>query len=221
MTEKYAGRTQDRHYIGEDIDITYSLKRCIHAKECINRLSDVFDVDKRPWINPDGTSADQIADMIPHCPSGALHYERKDDDAGEPVPEENTIQTWKDGPLQFTGNLTIVGATVDMDDETRVTLCRCGASKNKPFCDNTHKDIDFQTDETSVESRTKLEVKGGDLVVTVSENGSYGVEGNFEILNNAGEVVFAGTKTWLCRCGGSGKKPFCDGTHNRIGFEAK
>ena len=221
MTEKYVGRTQDRRYSGEDVDITYSLKRCIHAKDCVNRLSEVFDIDKRPWINPDGTSADRVAEMVPLCPSGALHYDAKAGDVAETTPDKNIIQLWKDGPLQFTGNLTIQGASVDISDETRATLCRCGASENKPFCDNTHKEIDFHTEVTPVESRAGLEVKGGNLVITATENGPYGVEGNLEIIDEQNNVIFAGNKTWLCRCGGSSKKPFCDGTHNKIDFTAE
>lgn len=146
MADKYTGVADDRRYTGEDVDITYSLKRCIHAKACINRLSEVFDTKKRPWINADGAAADGVAEMIPLCPSGALHYERKDGGAAEATPTENTIVIWKNGPLQVTGDMSIQGATVAMDSETRVTLCRCGSSQNKPFCDGSHHKIEFKAE---------------------------------------------------------------------------
>ncbi len=132
MTDKYRGKSMDRRYSGEAVDITYNLKRCIHAAECVRRLSEVFNTQRRPWITADGASADQIAATVEHCPSGALHYERKDG-GGERTPRTNHIVIWHNGPLQFSGDLRIEGAAVDVQDETRAALCRCGASHNKPF----------------------------------------------------------------------------------------
>lgn len=221
MSDKYAGKANDRRYEGEDIDITYNLKRCIHAEECVHRLSSVWDVQKRPWINPDGASGEEIAAVIYMCPSGALHYDRKDGGTIESVPDENQIILWEDGPLQVRGDLSLQGAQVDIEEETRATLCRCGASENKPFCDNTHKKISFTT---GVPDAVKIDddiETGGKLTITATQNGPLKVEGNFRIETQAGDVVFTGSKTWLCRCGGSSKKPFCDGTHNKNGFSAE
>lgn len=137
MSEK---RTGDRRYTGTNGDITYNLKRCIHAEHCIHGLAQVFDKNARPWINADGASADEIAAAVIDCPSGALHYWRKDGGAVESIPEKNTIILWRDGPLQFTGDLRLDGS------ETRATLCRCGGSNNKPFCDGTHKINGFKAE---------------------------------------------------------------------------
>lgn len=134
MDEKYTGKAQDRRYVGSDADILYNVKRCIHAEECIQRLASVFDAKKRPWITPTGAPVEAIVEVIPKCPSGALHYERKDGGLEETAPPENTITLWADGPVQFHGDLIIEGATVELKGETRATLCRCGASENKPFC---------------------------------------------------------------------------------------
>lgn len=217
MSDVYTGRTMDKRYTGDSVDVTYSPQRCIHAAECVRRLSEVFDNQRRPWINPNGSSADRVAEVVERCPSGALHYERKDGGADEAPAAANTITLWHNGPLQLTGALQIEGATVHLEGETRATLCRCGASHNKPFCDNSHKDSGF--DGTPASAVTAVpNTEGGVLKIIVTPNGSLGVQGNFTLLDEQGKVLFAGEKTWLCRCGGSASKPFCDGTHKRNGF---
>jgi CDGSH-type Zn-finger protein/uncharacterized Fe-S cluster protein YjdI len=222
MSEKYVGRAQDRRYIGTDVDISYSLKRCIHAEFCVKHLAQVFDKNKRPWISPDGASAEEVATVNQLCPSGALHYERKDGGSPEPAPETNTIIVWKDGPLQFIADLTLNTATVALENETRATLCRCGASQNKPFCDNAHKAIGFSAHEVEpLLNRPESLPTGGRLNVMAQPNGPLEIEGNLEIRDEAGNTLFVGTKTALCRCGGSGRKPFCDGTHKTTGFRAE
>jgi len=221
MADKYTGKADDRVYSGENVDIRYSLKRCIHAKECVTRLSSVFDIEKRPWINPDGAEGDAVAEVLDLCPSGALHYDRKDGGAQEKTPENNTIILWHNGQLQFTGDLAIHGANVAIEDETRATLCRCGASDNKPFCDNSHKKIDFVAEpfEPAKEPDSAADTSGK-VTITATENGPLQVEGNFKITDQDGTLLYTGSKTWLCRCGNSKSKPFCDGTHNKIGFKA-
>ncbi|MAU09437.1 MAG: hypothetical protein CL607_06425 [Anaerolineaceae bacterium] len=220
MADKYTGADQDRRYTGEDVDITYNVQRCIHAAECVNRLSSVFDTQKRPWINADGAPADQIADTIQHCPSGALHYDPQDERLAEPTPDHNEALLWENGPIQVTGDLTIEGANVAIEHETRVTLCRCGASHNKPFCDNSHKDIDFVTEEIEPKQIKDVE-SGGKLTITANANGPLELSGNLKITGADGETLFQGSKTWLCRCGHSSSKPFCDGTHKKVNFTAE
>lgn len=221
MADKYTGTEMDRHYSGEDGDIAYNLKRCIHAKRCVLHLSQVFDPGKRPWIDPNAANKDEIHRFMPNCPSGALHFIPKDG-ATEPIPEENTVRLWADGPVQFHGDLRIEGATVDIDKETRVTFCRCGASNNKPFCDNSHKAIGFKADDPAEPvTTTELEERGGKLVITAEVDGALHIEGNFKIVNAAGVTIAAGDDTWLCRCGASNNKPFCDSSHIRIGFQGE
>jgi CDGSH-type Zn-finger protein/uncharacterized Fe-S cluster protein YjdI len=222
MSEKYTGQAQDRRYSGVDVDITYNVKRCIHAENCINQLAPVFDKQRRPWISPDGAVAGDVATMIGNCPSGALHYERKDGGAAEAIPERNIIMLWQDGPLQFNGELVINGATVAIASETRATLCRCGASQNKPFCDNSHKNIGFSAQVNDPQSiSTDMAATGGSLNITALPDGPLQVEGNLEIRDEAGNTLYTGTKITLCRCGGSGNKPFCDGTHNSNQFQSE
>jgi len=222
----YTGQADDRRYSGEQADITYSLKRCIHAEECIHRLSAVFDPKKRPWIQADGASADDLVAMVTHCPSGALHVERKDGGVPEAPPAENTITLWKDGPLQLEGDLSLYGAQVAIDHETRLTLCRCGASNNKPFCDNAHLKTGFTaSDPLPAVATTPVSdppaMSSGKLSVTAQANGSLAVTGVFTMRAPDGSMLSYGDQAWLCRCGQSNNKPFCDGTHRTVGFTAE
>jgi len=110
---------------------------------------------------------------------------------------------------------------VDIQNETRATLCRCGASQNKPFCDNTHQEIGFEATETDPIICEGEYETGGKLTIIAHTNGPLEVQGNFEIIGADSETLFRGNKTWLCRCGGSGKKPFCDSTHKKNGSTAE
>lgn len=218
MADKYTGKAQDRRYTGENVDIIYNAKRCIHAALCVSQLAEVFDKDRRPWILPDGTTANRVSEMIPSCPSGALHYERKDVAEVEMPPTANTITFWEGAPIQIHGNLSIEGANIDLHGETRATLCRCGASKNKPFCDNSHHDIDFDGTLPAPTTTVEANTAGGELKISVKPNGSLRVEGEFTIYDAEGQAIFSGDHANLCRCGGSARKPFCDGTHLANGF---
>lgn len=222
MVEKYQGKVDDRVYSGDEVDISYSLKRCIHARACVDRLSTVFDIEKRPWINANGATGDEVATVLDLCPSGALHYERKDGGDNEAISDTNRIVLWHNGQLQVEGNLSIEGATVDIKQETRATLCRCGASANKPFCDNAHKKIEFVAEafEPTKEPDANADVSGK-VTIMATHHGPLQVEGNFRIESEDGDLLYTGSKTWLCRCGDSKSKPFCDGTHNEAGFDAE
>lgn len=135
-------------YEADGITVYFEARRCIHAQRCVHDLPAVFDIERRPWIDPSASSADLLADVIHRCPSGALTYERTDGGPPEPIQEKPSITLAPNGPLFVRGRLEIKapdGTTVS--DEPRVALCRCGASKNKPFCDNSHRAIGFSTEE--------------------------------------------------------------------------
>lgn len=138
-----------RPYEGEDLTVFYDLKRCIHAAECVKALPDVFDPDRRPWIDPDEAEPDEVAAAVRRCPTGALRYRRHDGGPEEPVAQAS-IRAIPDGPLHVRGAVELrnhEGTVVWRG--TRAALCRCGASKNKPFCDNTHLDVAFTTEDPS------------------------------------------------------------------------
>ena len=213
-----------RTYTSDDVAVTYDLKRCIHARECVKGLPAVFDVNKRPWIQPDQATADEVAEVVQRCPTGALHFIRKDGGDAEPTPDENNINIVADGPLYVHGDITLKHINGDtMLNDMRIALCRCGQSGDKPFCDNSHKDAGFTADGLIPEDKRMVEASesGGKLDITPGTNGPLALSGNFTITDATGETVFSGDKCWLCRCGASANKPFCDGTHNKIDFEAE
>jgi uncharacterized Fe-S cluster protein YjdI/CDGSH-type Zn-finger protein len=135
-----------REYRNERISVRWEPAYCIHAADCLNGLPEVFDALRRPWIDVDKASADEIADVVMRCPTGALHFARLDGGAQEPEPPETTVQLRPNGPMFIRGKLRIEDLSGHVvREDTRVALCRCGASENKPFCDGTHRVIGFRT----------------------------------------------------------------------------
>ena len=137
------GRTKS--YDGEGITVRFEARRCIHAAKCVGHLPGVFNVDKRPWIDARGASVDEIVRVVEMCPSGALTYERSDGGPPEAIPDgPPRVATAADGPLYVRGAIEVVdheGRAITVGP--RVALCRCGASKNKPYCDNSHVEAGF------------------------------------------------------------------------------
>jgi uncharacterized Fe-S cluster protein YjdI/CDGSH-type Zn-finger protein len=134
----------EKAYSSETITVYYNARLCIHAAECVRGLPQVFDTSKKPWIEPGNASADAVAEVIHRCPSGALRYERLDGGAPESIPSEVTATFAENGPIYLRGNLKLEDTEGKVIFEgTRVALCRCGASSNKPFCDKSHQTINF------------------------------------------------------------------------------
>jgi CDGSH-type Zn-finger protein/uncharacterized Fe-S cluster protein YjdI len=205
---------------GEKLQISYNDKRCIHARFCVTRAPKVFLANVQgPWIHPDDMDAEEVRAVIGECPSGALQYKRKDGGLEEQAPPVNLISVREAGPYAFRSALSIEGKPAGY----RATLCRCGASKNKPFCDRSHLEIGFDaTGEPPTSDKTSmLAVRGGPLDVTPALNGPLMVRGNLEIISGTGRLVSRTQAARLCRCGYSNTKPFCDDTHAKIGFRSE
>ncbi|UCC82673.1 MAG: CDGSH iron-sulfur domain-containing protein [Gemmatimonadota bacterium] len=213
-----------REYEGRDIVVNYDVKRCIHAEECVKGLPGVFVKGRRPWIDPDAAAADEVAEVVVRCPTGALWYERKDGGMAEPVADKNTAEISRDGPINVSGDIEVASATGEaLAEAKRISLCRCGASANKPFCDGSHSQVGFEDAGDLAEAKARPDefVPGGRLTVTPLANGPLLVKGSLEVRSADGETSsYHDTQAALCRCGGSSKKPFCDGTHKQIGFSA-
>lgn len=134
-------------YQSDRIEVQYDLGRCIHAAECVRGLPSVFDPQARPWVQPANAEADQVASVVERCPTGALTYTRLDGGDEESGPEKNVIQVMKDGPIYIHGTVQVNDPGARCPENTvRLALCRCGASSNKPFCDNSHVEAGFTAD---------------------------------------------------------------------------
>lgn len=205
-------------YTSETIDVTYDPAKCTHAAECVRGLPAVFDTRKRPWVQPWQADAGDVAQVIDRCPTGALHYLRKDGGPAETPSETNTIVVTPNGPYYLRGDLHLAGQD---GQETRLALCRCGASANKPFCDNSHRHIQFRDAGRLHHQQDESLDADGPLTITPRPNGSLRLAGPLEIRSFDGSEVYRCTAAALCRCGHSQEKPFCDATHRKIGFNTE
>ena len=207
---------------GEALELRFEAQRCIHARFCVTGAPDVFLANvKGPWLHPDAMPVERLVDIAHACPSGAIQYRRKDGQPDEAPPPVNLISVREAGPYAIRGPLTLRGQPIGM----RATLCRCGASKNKPFCDGSHHDAHFDATgepETGILgfSTDMPAVRDGAVTIEPEPNGPLQVRGPLEVLSGTGRMVCRVTQARLCRCGGSQTKPFCDGSHARNGFVA-
>lgn len=203
---------------GRDMTLIYEGHRCIHSRLCVTGAPTVFLANvKGPWIHPDTMDTEHLVAVAESCPSGAIRYRRKDGRPDEAPPPVNLASVREAGPYALRGRLQLDGA----DAGFRATLCRCGASKNKPYCDGSHHEVNFTaTGEPATGKADMLPVRDGVLAVDPQPDGPLKVRGNLEIVSGTGRVVARVTSAQLCRCGGSANKPFCDGTHARIGFRS-
>jgi uncharacterized Fe-S cluster protein YjdI/CDGSH-type Zn-finger protein len=133
-----------RPYRGAKVEVSFDADLCIHAAECVRGLPGVFDRDRRPWILADNASNVDLVAVIERCPSGALQYQRLDGSANEQPASTTTVTPVENGPLLLRGELVVRSANGTDEILPRAALCRCGQSKNKPFCDNSHLESGFQ-----------------------------------------------------------------------------
>ncbi len=209
-------------YDGEEADVQWDGRLCIHVGECGRANNNLFVGGRQPWCQPDRVSVEEVADVVARCPSGALTYTRKDGGPEEVAETENVVSVMYNGPLYLRGALEVDGAADDMTGvRFRAALCRCGQSKSKPFCDNSHEAAGFRDYGAVGESGQGFEAPGGPLKVGRAPNGPLLLNGNFSIVAASGRTAWKGSKAALCRCGQSKNKPFCDGAHKDAGFKAE
>lgn len=204
---------------GRDLTLIYEGRKCIHSRFCVTWGPKVFLANvKGPWINPDAMPTGTLTEIAHVCVSGAIRYQRKDGQPGEQAPPVNLISVREGGPYAIKADIRLDGAPAG---NYRYTLCRCGASKNKPFCDGSHHEVNFSASgEPATGKADMLAVRDGPLEVTPLPDGPLQVRGNMEIISGTGRVVARLESARLCRCGGSASKPFCDGTHATNGFKS-
>lgn len=204
---------------GRAVVVTFDGSRCIHSRRCVMGEPAVFraNVEGR-WIVPDAAEAERVMRVALACPSGAITVRRKDGGAEEAPPVANQVTLRENGPLAFHAELTVAGHGA----MTRATLCRCGLSQNKPFCDNSHIAGGFVATGEPLSQPMTLAIPDlvGPVAVSPQPNGPLKVEGALEVAAGTGRAVARVRKAFLCRCGQSANKPFCDGSHKRAGFTA-
>lgn len=135
-----------KEYSNGEVTITWEPHKCIHSANCVKGLPGVFDANKKPWIDPMGASTDAIVKQIQNCPSGALGYYFEEGTKTDETQEaEQLVEVIQNGPLMVYGNLKVKLSDGSSKMQYKVSaFCRCGQSQNKPFCDGTHKKIDFK-----------------------------------------------------------------------------
>ncbi|MBZ0268941.1 CDGSH iron-sulfur domain-containing protein [bacterium] len=210
-----------KRYEHGDVTVEYGLARCIHAAECVRGLPAVFDPERRPWVDPSRADADAIVEVVRRCPSGALRAHVSG--AADETPDASAVlRVVPDGPVHARGPIRLTLPGGETVDEPRLALCRCGQSKNKPYCDYSHVKAGFRDPGRLGQGKVKPGPETDPSVVEIRgvPNGPLLVNGSITVLAADGQSM-EGTSCALCRCGESGAKPFCDGTHKKTGFSAE
>lgn len=206
-------------YPGKSAKVSWHGRLCIHVGECGRAKGELFVAGRDPWCQPDLASSDEVAEVVQRCPTGALTVAFNDVGSVERADAENVVTVAYNGPLFVRGDLAIEGAPGDAPGLAyRAALCRCGKSRNKPFCDNSHEKAGFSDYGAVGESGSDEAESGGTLAINPVKDGPLMLLGNLTIRNSSGRDAWHGNKVALCRCGESGNKPFCDGSHKSAGF---
>ncbi len=138
-----------KKYTNGEVTIVWQPAVCIHSAICWrgeNGLPEVFNPAEKPWIKPEGANTKRIIEQIKKCPSGALSYFMNEDkENNAEVTAESIVEIAPNGPLLVYGNITVKDSEGNTTQKNKVTaFCRCGASSNKPYCDGTHRKINFE-----------------------------------------------------------------------------
>jgi CDGSH-type Zn-finger protein/uncharacterized Fe-S cluster protein YjdI len=200
------------------LTLRFDGRRCIHSRHCVLEAPNVF-LANTPgaWIHPEATSVEHCVHIAHSCPSGAIMYERHDGGPQESAPSVNVVRVRENGP--YAVHAKIESAAVA---GLRATLCRCGRSSRKPYCDGSHVAAGFAaTGEPATIASQPLDARGGPLKIVPLPNGPLQLTGSVEICSGTGRTVSRTRSARLCRCGASDSKPFCDGSHARIGFRSE
>jgi CDGSH-type Zn-finger protein len=139
-----ASKNRCEAHVGKRITIFDNRALCAHAGICTDKLKSVFLYGKQPWIDADGAAVEDIISTIGKCPSGALSY-AIDGVEGAPPQRPEMVTVTDNGPYAITGGIEMMNTPFgDGASKEHYTLCRCGASKNKPFCDGSHWTVNFK-----------------------------------------------------------------------------
>jgi uncharacterized Fe-S cluster protein YjdI len=134
-------------YRKDALTVIWQPDLCIHSTICFKGLSKVFDPSKRPWINVDTASLEEISNQIDKCPSGALSYKYDNDEEkdSKDIQKSISVNISDNGPILIYGPIKIKYSGSEVINSSRtIAFCRCGHSSNKPYCDGSHKKAGFE-----------------------------------------------------------------------------
>jgi CDGSH-type Zn-finger protein/uncharacterized Fe-S cluster protein YjdI len=203
---------------GKTAIIEFDAQKCIHSRHCVLDRPDVFVPNVAgEWIHPDAATADEVVALARSCPSGAIVARRLDGGPGESAPLVNTVRVLENGPLAIRAELSVRGEAVGL----RATLCRCGQSQRKPYCDGSHVAAGFTASgEAPAKDSAPLPQRSGRVEVIPVPNGPLRLKGPMEVVSGTGHTLNRAAELYLCRCGHAKSKPYCDGSHKAFGFVA-
>ena len=204
---------------GTEVTVIFEGKRCVHSRNCVLSHPEVFVPNvKGDWIFPDAAPVADVIRIGLNCPSGAIRVQRHDGAGSDMPPKVNTLRLRENGPLALEAPIFLRGVALA---SPRATLCRCGASANKPFCDGSHAAAGFKASGEVAEKPSEvLADRGGVVEMSPQPNGPLKLSGAIEVVTGTGHTVNRATTVFLCRCGQSQNKPYCDGSHKAAGFVA-
>lgn len=132
---------------GTDVIVSYTPVLCSHAAECQRLALEVFNPKERPWCQPEHGTLEKLRAVVSACPSGALRLGENTPPAHlEPDADTLSITILKNGPYAVTNIPIDASSEAEGASAQKYVLCRCGHSKNKPFCDGTHYDVGWRDD---------------------------------------------------------------------------
>ncbi len=145
---------KSKEYSNGEITVVWKPGLCIHSAKCVEALPNVYHPNDKPWIQPENASAEALQQQIATCPSGALSYYLKGEDPSQArqtsalAPSSTgglvEVEVMSNGPLMIYGTIRVKGKDGKEEvQENSCALCRCGASSKKPYCDGSHKQLDF------------------------------------------------------------------------------
>ena len=134
-------------YQTNEIIVTFDPNVCIHSGACLAALPAVFDVSRADWVRPAAASADEVADAVARCPSGALQSVRAGrlKPSGAESAEAVRLTVTPHGPTLVRGRFRMELPSGAMVERDSCALCRCGETGNPPFCDGSHVRVRFRS----------------------------------------------------------------------------
>ena len=135
-----------KEYTNGEVTVVWKPGLCIHSTICWKGLPQVFKPAERPWVKMEGAGTLRIVEQVKRCPSGALSYYYNNGQKVEaPSTETIRVEPQPNGPLVVYGTILVKNSDgVEEQREGATAFCRCGQSKNKPYCDDSHRTNGFR-----------------------------------------------------------------------------